>query len=308
MKKIIVAQIKDYLHKKIFYFIKNWNNLVRIGIIKNVIILGKIMQEFFKKIINNIPPLPESVLKIEAYAKDPNVSYKQVSKMLEMDPVLTSEILKAANYPLYGFSKKITTLESAIALFGLGTIRGFVLAVYVRNNFSFTLEPYDMTPQQFSLCASKHHSFVTNWYFESMPRLFNILSPATFLSNLGQVLITQYLMHENKSNDFTDLIQEHSDYKKAERMLCGITSVELTAEIFQHWSMEERLINTLRYCDNPMNAPEKDRIYAQILHCVQTVLPNHGTISEESIKEATILVEQYGLDLEKFMSAVEKAV
>lgn len=37
------------------------------------------MNEFFKKIINNIPPLPDSVLKIEAYAKDPNVSYKQVA-------------------------------------------------------------------------------------------------------------------------------------------------------------------------------------------------------------------------------------
>jgi HD-like signal output (HDOD) protein len=191
------------------------------------------MNEFFKKIINTIPPLPESVLKIEAYAKDPNVSYKQVSRMLEKDPVLTSEILKAANFPLYGFSKQITTLESAISLFGLGTIRGFVLAVYVRKNFSFTLNPYNITPQQFSLCASKHHAFATNWYFESMPRLFNILSPATFLSNLGEVLITQYLIHENRSSDFTALLHEESDYKKVEQMFCGITAVELTAEVFE---------------------------------------------------------------------------
>lgn len=265
------------------------------------------MQDFFNQIINNIPPLPESVLKIEAYAKDPNVSYKKVSQMLQRDPVLTSEILKAANFPLYGFSKQITTLESAISLFGLGTIRGFVLAVYVRKNFSFTLEPYDITPQQFALCASKHHTFATNWYFESMPRLFNILSPATFLSNLGQVLITQYLIHENKSTEFKNLIHEHSDYKKAEQMLCGITSVELTAEIFGHWSMEERLVNTLRYCNNPMNAPKKDRLYAQILHCIHTVFLYNGIIDENSTKESAILVEEYGLDLERFRVAVEKA-
>lgn len=265
------------------------------------------MQEFFKKIINNIPPLPESVLKIEAYAKDPNVSYKKVAQMLEKDPVLTLEILKAANFPLYGFTKQITTLESAISLFGLGTIRGFVLAVYVRKNFSFTLEPYNITPQQFALYASKHHAFATNWYFESMPRLFNILSPATFLSNLGQVLITQYLIHENKSTDFSDLIHEESDYQKVEEMFCGITAIELTAEIFEHWSMEERLVNTLRYCNTPMNAPTRDRLYAQILHCIHTVLPSNGVISEESLKEALILVEEYGLDKEKFKIAAEKA-
>lgn len=265
------------------------------------------MQEFFKKIINNIPPLPESVLKIEAYAKDPNVSYKKVSQMLEKDPVLTSEILKAANFPLYGFTKKITTLESAISLLGLGTIRGFVLAVYVRNNFSFTLDPYGITPQQFALCASKHHAFATNWYFESIPRLFNILSPATFLSNLGQVLITQYLIHENKAAEFKNEIQEHSDYKRAEDKICGITAVELTAEVFEHWSMEERLINTLRFCNTPMNAPSKDRLYAQILHCIHTVLPYNGLISEESLREALALVEEYGLDLERFKVAVEKA-
>jgi HD-like signal output (HDOD) protein len=265
------------------------------------------MDEFFTKIINNIPPLPESVLKIEVYARDPNVSYKQVSQMLQKDPVLTSEILKAANFPLYGFSKKITTLESAISLFGLGTIRGFVLAVYVRKNFSFTLEPYGITPKEFALCASRYHAFATNWYFESMPRLFNILSPATFLSNLGQVLIAQYLIHENKNADFLNAIHEHSDYKKTEQMFCGITSVELTAEVFEHWSMEERLINTLRYVDNPMNAPQKDRLYAQILHCIHTIIPYNGAISKHSTKEAATLVEKYGLDLKEFMIAVEKA-
>jgi len=267
----------------------------------------KYMNEFFTKIINHIPPLPESVLKIEAYAKDPNVSYKQVSQMLQKDPVLTSEILKAANFPLYGFFKRITTLESAISLFGLSTIRGFVLAVYVRKNFSFTLEPYDITPQQFSLYASKHHAFATNWYFESMPRLFNILSPATFLSNLGKVLITQYLIHEKKVTEFKNALREHSDYKKEEKRFCGITSIELTAEVFEHWSMEERLVNTLRYCNNPMNAPQKDRIYAKILHCIHTVLPYNGVITQESLKEALVLVEEYGLDLERFNVAVKKA-
>lgn len=263
------------------------------------------MNEFFTKIINHIPPLPESVTKIESYAKDPNVSFKQVSQMLEKDPVLTSEILKAANFPIYGFSRKISTLESAISLFGLGTIRGFVLAVYVRNNFNFTLEPYDITPQQFSFTSSRHHALATNWYFKSMPRLFDILSPATFLSNLGQMLISQYLIVENKSSDFTNALQEHFDYHEVEKTFCGINAVELTAEIFEHWGLEDHLVNTLRYINNPLEVTKKDLLCSQILRCIHTAIPYHGVINDESIREATALVEMYDLDLEAFLKAVQ---
>ena len=166
---------------------------------------------------------------------------------------------------------------------------------------------FDLLPTIRSVEFEREFYNARKWYFESIPRLFNVLSPATFLSNLGQVLIAQYLIHENKSAEFKNLLDERSDYEKVEQMACGISSVKLTAEIFEHWSMEERLVNALRYCDNPMNAPSRDRLYAQILHCIHTVIPPNGIINEESIKEAATLVEEYDLDLQKFMLAVEQA-
>lgn len=263
------------------------------------------MNSFFKNIIDNIPPLPESVTKIESYAKDPNVSYKQISQLLKQDPILTSEILKAANLPIYGFSKKITTLENAVSLFGLGTIRGFVLAVYVRNNFNFTLDPYEITPKQFSFTAAKHHAFATHWYFRSMPRLFDILSPATFLSSLGQMLISQYLIFEKRNEDFKHALKGNAHYEEVETLFCGMNAVELTAEVFEHWGLEERLVNALRYIMHPMDAPKKDAIYSQILHCIHTAIPYHGVNSDESVKEALKLVETYHLDTEMFLKTVE---
>jgi HD-like signal output (HDOD) protein len=265
------------------------------------------MDDFFKTLIDKIPPLPESVTRIEAYAKDPNVSYKQVSQMLQKDPILTSEILKAANLPIYGFSKKINTLENALSLFGLGTIRGFVLAVYVRNNFTFTLEPYDISPQQFSFTASKHHAFASNWYFRSMPRLFDILSPATFLSNLGQMFISQYLIANNQKTDFNAALHTNTHAWEVEEKFCGISAVELTAEIFEHWGLEERLVNALRYITHPEDAPKRDAIYSQILRCIHTAIPYNSVMNEETLQEAATLVEAYQLDLEGFLKAVETA-
>lgn len=264
------------------------------------------MQDYFQSIINNIPPLPESVTKIEAYAKDPDISFKQIAQLIEKDPILTSQILKAANLPVYGFTQQIVTLEKAIALFGIGTIRGFVLAVYVRNNFQFTLDPYGISAEDFSFLAAKHNAFAHKWYFKSMPRLFDVISPATFLSNLGQVLISQCLIQNQQTEAFKEALAENSHLHEIETEFCGISSVKLTADIFEKWRLDERLVLALRYLNEPMEAPEYIQIYSKILKCVRTAIPYNKKMDETSFSESLMYVEQYGLDKEKFLKVMEE--
>jgi len=264
------------------------------------------MQDYFRSIINNIPPLPESVVKIETFAKDPNVSFKQVAQLIEKDPILTSEILKAANLPVYGFTQQIVTLEKAIALFGIGTVRGFVLAVYVRNNFQFTLDPYAITSEDFSFVAAKHNAFAQKWYFRSMPRLFDVISPATFLSNLGQILISQCLIQNNKSEEFKRSLSENPRVEEVEAQFCGISAVKLTADVFERWRLDERLVLALRYLDAPLEAPEYIQIYSKILKCIHTLIPYNGKMSENTLADALSHVEEYGLDTKRFLEVVKE--
>lgn len=69
--------------------------------------------------------------------------------MVEKDPMLTANILRSANSPLYGFSQEITTIARAISLFGMATIRGFALSSTIKKSFSINLEPYGITTQDF---------------------------------------------------------------------------------------------------------------------------------------------------------------
>ncbi|MEO1954390.1 MAG: HDOD domain-containing protein, partial [Campylobacterales bacterium] len=83
-------------------------------------------EEILKK-IKQLPPLPESAMQIEAVYQDPDGSFSDMVKILEKDPLLTADILKAANSPLYGFSREINAINQAVGLFGMGTVRGFAL-------------------------------------------------------------------------------------------------------------------------------------------------------------------------------------
>jgi len=264
------------------------------------------MDNYFKTIIDKIPPLPESILKIEALVKDPDLNYQSIAKILNKDPLLTAEVLKSANSPIYGFSREITSLEGAISLFGIGTIRGFILAAYVRENFDFTLEPYGLTSPQYLMASLKYNALATHWYLKSDPKLLHVLSPATFLLKLGEMLITQYLLEKDKSVAFAQALLKNEPIDTLEERFCHTTAIMLSSEIFDYWSLDNALVCTLRFMRQPSEASSRDVKTAQILHCINTAVKYNGTLTKESIEAATQLVQEYALDEKSFLEAIEK--
>ena len=157
----------------------------------------KILQQ-----IKQLPPLPESAMQIEAVYQNPNSTFNDMVKILEKDPLLTADILKAANSPLYGFSREINAISQAVGLFGMGTVRGFALASIVKKSFTLNLSPYKISNEQFAELSKKQHALVTSWYLRKDPKLLSILSPAAFLIHIGKVLIAQYIIDEKLEDAF----------------------------------------------------------------------------------------------------------
>ena len=263
------------------------------------------MQEVLLQKIKQLPPLPESALQIEAVYQDPNSSFDDMVKILEKDPLLTADILKAANSPLYGFTREINSIAQAVGLFGMGTVRGFALASIVKKSFPLNLAPYGISNEQFSSLSKQQHALVTNWYLRKDPKLLGILSPAAFLVEIGKALIAQYLVSEGKEAEFKAKLQELESVEAAETEVCGTDTAEVSATIFTHWQFEPALVDTIRYCSNPEKAPENP-LTAQILQIVRTTVSTDGTISEANEAKAKELVTSYGLDVESFENALAK--
>ncbi len=261
------------------------------------------MQDILLQKIKQLPPLPESALQIEAVYQDPNSSFDDMVKILEKDPLLTADILKAANSPLYGFTREINSIAQAVGLFGMGTVRGFALASIVKKSFPLNLAPYDISNDQFSALSKEQHALVTNWYLRKDPKLLGVLSPAAFLVEIGKALISQYLAGEQKEAEFKAKLDALGNVEAAEKEVCGTDTAEVSATIFSHWQFEPALVETIRHCSAPENAGD-ERMMAQILNVVRTAITIKGTITEQSEAEAKELVSTYELDLESFENAL----
>lgn len=260
-------------------------------------------EEMLKK-IKQLPPLPESVMQIEAVYQSPESTFSDMVKILEKDPLLTADILKAANSPLYGFSREINAINQAVGLFGMGTVRGFALASIVKKSFVLDLSPYEIDNDMFSMLSKKQHALMTSWCLKKEPKLLGILSPAAFLCEIGKVLIAQQIISDKNQEKFKESLRRSATTEDAEKEISGVDTPEVSAKIFEHWRFEEGLVETIRYCKSPQEASEEFKKAAQILHVVRTAVKINGSSDEESIDAAKKLVEQYGLDLQSFEKAL----
>lgn len=261
-------------------------------------------EEILKK-IKQLPPLPESVMQIESVYQDPESTFNDMVKILEKDPLLTADILKAANSPLYGFSREINAINQAVGLFGMGTVRGFALASIVKKSFELDLSVYGIDNDTFSMLSKKQHAITTSWCLKKDSKLLGILSPAAFLVEIGKVLIAQQIMADNTEEKFKEALERSATIEEAEKEVTGVDTPEVSAKIFEHWRFESGLVDTIRHCLNPQEANDEIKKPAQILHVVRTVVELNGTVTDESIAAAKELVEKYSLDMESFDRALQ---
>ncbi len=261
-------------------------------------------EEILKK-IKQLPPLPESAMQIEAVYQDPDSTFNDMVKILEKDPLLTADILKAANSPLYGFSREINAISQAVGLFGMGTVRGFALASIVKKSFTLDLSPYGINNDMFSDLSKKQNALMVSWCLRKENKLLGILSPAAFLVEIGKVLIAQQVVADSKQEEFRDALSALQDVEAAEREVIGVDTPEVSATIFAQWKFEEGLVDVIRNCQNPDKAAEEDKRPAQILNVVRIAVPINGVVTEDSVNKAKELIEKYELDMGSFDTAIE---
>jgi len=262
------------------------------------------MTDAILKQIKQLPPLPETAIKIEAVYQDPDSTFNDMVKILEKDPLLTADILKSANSPLYGFSREINNIAQAVSLFGMGTIRGFALASIISKSFTLNLSPYNISNAQYAKRAENQNALVTGWYIRKNPKILGILSAAAFLVDIGKVLIARQIIEEDLTDKFSAAIKENPDTTAVEQEFTKLDTAHVSAQIFNHWRFEEALIDTIRDSDNPQESDIEDKLAVQSLHVIRTAVGLDGNITDESVERAKELIEKYALDLESFEKSV----
>jgi len=263
------------------------------------------MNESILAKIKTLPPLPETVTQIQRICADPESSVGDLIKVVEKDPMITANLLKAANSPFYGFSREIKTVSQAVSLFGMSTVKGLALSGAVKKLLSVDMDPYGITPEVFADISALQNALMQTWYSKIDRSRMDILSVASFLQETGKIIIAQELTKEGKASEFRTALANGANTTDTEREFIGETTATVTAAIFEHWRFEEGLIEAIKYSDTPLEAPEEIAPYAKALCVVKTALQPFNTFGEEHFKEACEKAAAFGLDEKLFSDTIE---
>lgn len=259
--------------------------------------------------IKAFPPLDESIMKIQEICMDHNSSIKNLVDVVEQDPMLTANILKSANSPLYGFSREIKNINQAISLFGMATIRGFALSSAIKHNIKIDLSPYGLNSHAFMELSSMQSSLMLNWYRKVDNKMIDILIPASFLMEIGKIIVAHEVIEQGKSAEFEEkyaAVTLPLEVSALEKELTEFSNEDVTSKVFEMWNLEREIVEAIKYSNNPKDADADIQPYATALQIVKLAINTKEKLSESSLANARECIQQNGLSYGTFEQALEK--
>ncbi len=228
--------------------------------------------------------LPAIVYKVFEVMDDPNSTAAKIGKVINDDPALTARLLKLVNSPFYGFTAKVDTVYRAVALIGHKELRSVVVAASAVRAFdgipSELISMKDFWQQSLAtavtarvLAAFKREREIERYFI------------AGLLHDIGSLLM--YLkMPEEMAQVLRLQKEEGVDLLKAEKEIMGFDYTEVGGGLLKKWNLPPQICHSIRYQQEPFNAPEKDKSAAWLVHLASAIVTKHfDEVSKDSVNK-----------------------
>ncbi len=222
--------------------------------------------------VSQVESLPAVASQILRMVRDPDSSMTDIMKCIELDPGLTTSVLRMANSAYFAGPRKIASMREAGVLFGTNRIQQMVIATAVAPRVSGAICGYDLEPGRLldSLIAVAIGA-------EEIPRVLKRAPhPAAFTAGLlhgvGKIVLGTFV--EVDANPILELAyEEQVPFDEAERRVLGIDHAEVGSILLERWQFPEDLVQAVRWQYHPENV-STDPVLADLVHvagilCIQ---------------------------------------
>lgn len=269
-----------------------------------------------RKLTENIAPMSPVAAKMMALANSINVTPTELTKSLKLDPVLAAKVLRLVNSTYFDLSVKIVSLERAVIILGLNTIKNLVLSAAVLAQMKLHRRKQVIDSSRFW-----KHSLTVGAASRLIARLRmvnkNIIEDyfiAGLLHDLGLLAESQIFPLEMQlilaDLDQVGLVQAEETH------LCGLSHGSVARILAERWSLSPDLTEAMA----THHQPDPDGEYAELCQtvCLANVIcnnngygvtenPPHQEIDPSTAAALGIDEEAVGDILESLESEIEKA-
>jgi putative nucleotidyltransferase with HDIG domain len=229
--------------------------------------------------LDSLPAMPVIAQKILTLSLDTDAGELQLLKLIEKDPQISARIIGLANTPLFGASKRVSSIQDASMLLGLTRVKSVAVGIAVMS--TLTKHPSGLLDIQRLWLHSLGVALGMRALSRAMPSRTRPLEDEIFLAGLLHdigFMVLNYL-----DTELSDKLQRKLSAEpdrpifEVENEVIEVGHSALGAELARHWDLPERIVAVLRYHHMP-DAEEAaaGQPLVALLHLAERLLPNFG--------------------------------
>lgn len=215
--------------------------------------------------VYNLPAMSTTMLEVSKLLDDPSTNTTALSRIIGRDQGLSTKILSIANSPLYGLTRKVSTIDFAILIIGYQDIKNIVVALTMVDSFKNKGDKYldQKSFWEHSMLAGTASKRIAE---DLGLRIGSEAFVAGLLHDLGVPVMHKFFKQEfeNIVNDFRE---NGTPILEAEIKELGLDHQDIGQFLSNKWSLPEHLSNAVLNHHNPGKA-EEDKELTAVVHLV----------------------------------------
>jgi HD-like signal output (HDOD) protein len=206
-----------------------------------------------------------------------------IASLIIKDQALALKVLRLANSSYYGLPRKIESLEQAVVILGVRSIRNLALAAATYPWLVRPLKGYDLGPKELWL-----HSFAVGGAASCIARASRAVDPELALTSgmvhdLGMVTLSIWL--ESKASALLHYAKrEGLAFDQVEAKVLGFDHAQVGAHLAENWNIPAPIVEAVRWHHHPSKAP----VPSALTDCVH--------LGIEATKKLGIGLNEKGID------------
>jgi putative nucleotidyltransferase with HDIG domain len=217
--------------------------------------------------VQQVPLLSPVVRKLMSMLGDPATNLREISHLIEMDPSLTIQVLRAANAAFFHRGQQIVSVQQAVSHLGEEMVFSVAVRVCAGDVMNHPLKGYIAD----NSCLWSHSVYTAMGARQLARRNSKGPEPdlaytAGLLHDIGKAILSDWLC--NAPGEVARRVADPGDHEfiGLEDSLLGINHQTAGYALARHWMLPETLCDAILHHHGPSSAPPRSAWLAEIVH------------------------------------------
>ena len=214
--------------------------------------------------VDGIPTFPENVLTLQKLCNDPESTIDTISERIQMDPALSTDVIKLSNSAGFVPGKRIESVYEAVMTIGLKNVNAILMTSNARRILN---ERYSKFEEIWDHCNKVAFYAITIASKLKKRQVVEYAFLTGLLHDLGKIILL------STKKEIVDQIADQVKERKIktstimEEISIGISHSTIGEIVARKWNFPDYLVEAIQHHHAPLNASEeyRDIVYVAYL-------------------------------------------